>query len=764
MAELVSIKRNVDVSPGQAAPAVFHCSQGDVGSKIILGLLNNGTAYSIPSGVTVTIEGSESNGSIFTPISATASGSDITFYLTGEMTAVAGPAICQAVLKSGSNILGTANFTLEVESSPMGADAPPVFTDAGWTWMLNKLNTEFVPALGNETIIDAIDSKADQSDLTALSNTVAGHTGSITVLNNTVNNLNQSVTENRQNISRKLDKNQGTTNAGKYLKVGADGNVETVATDTTLSVSGGVADAKAVGDELSNLKADLMQSADDLKSAINKTSQVVYKTDISSTAGLIPFHAKNGDSITIKTKDGTNFIDSDQLRFYDANGAMIQYWATIPLTVNFRTFTYNEETEALYIGITKVAPSVVDYIVENANNTYNNEQRLSNVENDVSLVKEKVESIENNLYEQTVILTDNSLHQFPIANGTTIVITTTDGTSLPEGNPYLQCFDSNGTFSEQFLCSSAYGASRTVTISEGDVASVRMYSIPAKPIKVYVPDNSKLIPKVEEIANLVGQNTIIVDASGAGDYTSFTQAIYDTVDSGIDVLVKPGTYDIVAEYVALFGQSAVDSMADSDSAIFNGFQYGVRLRKRKVEFAPGAHLVCDWTGHTVDGTHRFSALGVDYNVEIIGLDLDATATFYCIHDDYGIATPYTVKYENCRVVGHNITNADCIGGGCKKYSRHILNNCYFDNNLTGSATVRYHNTNAEGAEPEIYVSNCYFNNWFTPRWYGPQTSKMRVYVNNCHARAIYKMAESSSYDIDNVELYKWNNEETDPRT
>jgi hypothetical protein len=176
------------------------------------------------------------------------------------MTAVAGPAICQAVLKSGSNILGTANFTLEVESSPMGADAPPVFTDAGWTWMLNKLNTEFVPALGNETIIDAIDGKADQSDLTALSNTVAGHTGSITVLNNTVNNLNQSVTENRQNISRKLDKNQGTANAGKYLKVGADGNVETadpdVTTDKTLSVADKAADAKAVGDELTDLKAD----------------------------------------------------------------------------------------------------------------------------------------------------------------------------------------------------------------------------------------------------------------------------------------------------------------------------------------------------------------------------------------------------------------------------------------------------------------------------------------------------------------------------
>ena len=283
----------------------------------------------------------------------------------------------------------------------------------------------------------------------------------------------------------------------------------------------------------------------------------------------------------------------------------------------------------------------------------------------------------------------------------------------------------------------------------------------------YVPYGIYKLPELRVSASQIeasDDSRIIVDASGTGDYTSFTQAIYDTVDSGIDVFVKPGTYNIVSEYIALFGQSAVDNMADSDSAIFNGFQYGVRLRKRRVEFAPGAHLVCDWTGHTVDGTHRFSALGVGYNVEIIGLDLDVTATFYCIHDDYGITIPYTVKYENCRVVGHNITNANCIGGGCQKYSRHILDNCYFDNNLTGSATVRYHNTNAEGAEPEIYVSNCYFNNWFTPRWYGPQTSKMRVYVNNCHARAIYKMAESLSYDVDNVELYKWNNEETDPRT
>lgn len=534
--------------------------------------------------------------------------------------------------------------------------------------------------------------------------------------------------------------------------------------DPTLTQSGQAADAKKTGDEITSLKEDLndVESAlgfeillPEINKSININTGVVLPSNVVTENGFccLCVPCAENDVFTVTGKGGNN---TQLWGFADSNGTVITKSGAGKTESNLKItaptgsayFAFNSYTNVVY-GVTKGVSPVV---------------KFDDIDTEISELQVQAENIKNDLYEQTTILTDNSLHQFPIANGTTIVITTTDGTSLPEGNPYLQCFDSNGTFSEQFLCSSAYGASRTVTISKGDVASVKMYSVPAKPIKVYVPDNNKLIPKVNEIAKSVGQDTIVVDASGAGDYTSFTQAIYDTVDSGIDVLVKPGTYDIVAEYVALFGQSAVDSMADSDSAIFNGFQYGVRLRKRKVEFAPGAHLVCDWTGHTVDGTHRFSALGVDYNVEIIGLDLDATATFYCIHDDYGIATPYTVKYENCRVVGHNITNAECIGGGCKKYSRHILKNCYFDNHLTGSATVRYHNANAEGAEPEIYVSNCYFNNYFTPRWYGTQTSKMRVYVNNCEARSIHKLQESATFNVDNVELFKWCNTETSPVT
>ena len=291
---------------------------------------------------------------------------------------------------------------------------------------------------------------------------------------------------------------------------------------------------------------------------------------------------------------------------------------------------------------------------------------------------------------------------------------------------------------------------------------------PAVTRQNYVPYSRYTLPGFDAKSAL-SDDAIIVDVSGAWDYTSFTRAIYETVYSGRDVVVKPGTYDIEAEYYDLFGSSVVDSMSDSTTGI-KEFQFGVVLRNRKVTFEPGAHLVCDWTGHTVDNTHRFCALRFEYDIEVVGLDLECTATMYGIHDDYGTPdnAPFTNVYRDCRIVCHNLTNVNCIGAGCHKFSRHIIENCYFKNNSTYSgsdpvlsADVRYHNTYVQGAEPEIFVSNCYFSNNFNACYYGPQTSKMRVYVNNCFApKGINKVREDASYNVDNVDLFTWNNQST----
>jgi len=251
----------------------------------------------------------------------------------------------------------------------------------------------------------------------------------------------------------------------------------------------------------------------------------------------------------------------------------------------------------------------------------------------------------------------------------------------------------------------------------------------------------------------------IVVAPSGGNYTSFTQAIWENCDKQCEILVKQGTYDIVQEYVDLFGQEVVDSLADDTD--LNGFQYGIRLRYKKITFTSGAHLVCDWTGHTVNGTHRFSVFSIAEDVELDGLDLDCTALFYAIHDDYGSVTaPITKIYRNCRVIGHNIVNDNIIGGGCRPFAKYIIDNCYFDNNgLSTSICVRYHNSNVANSEPVLWITNSYFAQRLSFRYYGSQTTLMRAYVSGCHAVSIYKGAEGSA-TTDNVELVAWNNEMT----
>lgn len=524
----------------------------------------------------------------------------------------------------------------------------------------------------------------------------------------------------------------------------------------------------------------------ELKSAvINVSDLFIYEQpSITKDSGMMLLPIAIGDSVTIERIDGQTFLSAIQLRFYDAAGAYIGYKGTAPYTATARTFTYDQTRNAVYIGIyPDIAANSGTYrVINNSSRSYVLQERNERISAD-TLISDRLTVLDSQAAKADII---NRFNKATISTGKYININNGSLASNDAffASDYIYVGDLSSVTVSYTHLFGWYNATKewighpdTMNSASNDLT----FTIPENAVYLRFSAYNTNLDKAQigeaisrsdyieygkyTLPDLVIKDAeIVVDASGSGDYTSLTKALYDNVDSGVSIVVKPGQYDIVSEYVAIFGQSAVDSMADADTATFNGFQFGAIIRNRKITFEPGAHVVCDWTGHTVDGTHRFSALRVDYNCEIIGLDLLSVATFYAIHDDYGVSVPYTVRYVNCRVEGQSLYNSNCIGGGCKQYSRHIIENCYFNNNLTGSATVRYHNTNADGAEPEIYVSNCYFNNWFTPRWYGQQTSKMRVYVNNCEARSIHKMAESSSYNVDNVELYKWCNTETNPVT
>lgn len=302
-------------------------------------------------------------------------------------------------------------------------------------------------------------------------------------------------------------------------------------------------------------------------------------------------------------------------------------------------------------------------------------------------------------------------------------------------------------------------ADSAITPRDADVANVRVYTFAYTDTSLTMSGKSADAKTVGDRLEAIASTPIIVDINGAGDYTSFTKAVYEHVNDGRNIIVKHGTYDIAQEYVDLFGEEVVANMTDSTD--LNGFQYGVRLINRKVTFESGSHLACDWSGRTVSGTRRFSALAVAYNVEIIGMDLYVKGAFYAIHDDYGTyREAYTNIYRFCRIIGESLYNKNCIGGGCKPYSTTIIDNCYFDNGDATGVCVRYHNTNlSQEAEPKLFVSNSKFMQSISFRYYGTQTTIMRAYVNNCDALSITKGAEGSA-TVDNVELIKWNNTES----
>ena len=246
-------------------------------------------------------------------------------------------------------------------------------------------------------------------------------------------------------------------------------------------------------------------------------------------------------------------------------------------------------------------------------------------------------------------------------------------------------------------------------------------------------------------------NPIIVGPQG--DYQSFTEAVYNTVDSGRPIIVQPGTYDIKAEYEQLFGKQQIENMPYTTD--LNMFQWGIQIKNRIIYFMPGSKLICKWDLPT-DFSSRFSPLYLVTNATLIGLDLYAEGTMYAIHDDvWNIDDTYINEYHYCKVIGKNLFNTNCIGGGAGKHSRHIIDNCYFDNGVPHSVTVRYHNNTFPDSIGDIFISNSYFNAKVAFSNWGPPTNELNVYINNCTVEEIINPFEGEEYHHTNVNIYKW---------
>ena len=284
---------------------------------------------------------------------------------------------------------------------------------------------------------------------------------------------------------------------------------------------------------------------------------------------------------------------------------------------------------------------------------------------------------------------------------------------------------------------------------------------------VQVNKGSVLLPYEEfyEYYVLKSDKPIIVDAAGAGDYTSLTQALYETRNTHENVIVRKGIYNLVDEYKAVFGDTIWTSM--NDSTALDRFQYGLYIDQRSVTFEVGAKIVCDLTdtGYVtqVDTTpyNKFSAICMGANAKLYNARVEATKTYYLCHDDFLTALPsFENVYDGCVLIGTSLHQTNVIGGGTQPGGSYKVLNSYLSNGLgANSVTMRYHGANVQNSRGRVEIANCKITGKLGVKWYGDQTCEVLWLIhNNEFGSEILRSAEvASQYPDDNTVVYEWGN-------
>lgn len=112
----------IDLTPNASYTETVSVSQDDVGREIAIDLYQDGTAYTIPSGTTITMQGTKPSGLGYT-ITGTNGTTSVTFLTTAAMTQEAGRFASELVLTNGTTVIGTANFWLFCEKNPHPANS-----------------------------------------------------------------------------------------------------------------------------------------------------------------------------------------------------------------------------------------------------------------------------------------------------------------------------------------------------------------------------------------------------------------------------------------------------------------------------------------------------------------------------------------------------------------------------------------------------------------------------------------------------------------
>lgn len=125
---MIKQRYNLNLIPDKV-PVIVNCSQYDALSRTIEMVIYDGsTVYDIPSGTSASVRGTKQDNTGF-EYPCTIDGSIVSFDIQDQMTIFAGRVPCEIRLSKDGGIIGTCNFLLNVEETPLDPDVTISETD-----------------------------------------------------------------------------------------------------------------------------------------------------------------------------------------------------------------------------------------------------------------------------------------------------------------------------------------------------------------------------------------------------------------------------------------------------------------------------------------------------------------------------------------------------------------------------------------------------------------------------------------------------------